>query len=244
MVVYDHFHHRNVVPGGCCDLVHIHAETAVTRNVDDRLVPAPHLGSDGGAQAISHGPQAAGGEKGPWLAVVVILGRPHLVLSHLGDDHGISLGHLVDGLHNKGTGERVLVIAQGVHILHAFNMGDPLVMVNGIQPGVQLAQDHLHIADDAGIHLNILIDLSRVDIQLKDLGIPCKLGRIACHPVAEPGAHHDQQVGLCYAEIRSLCSMHAHHACIQFITPVKRPLAHETVRHRGLDLVCKCSQLI
>ena len=117
-------------------------------------------------QAVAHGPQAAGGQKGSGFAVIVILSRPHLVLAHLGDDDGVLVRHLVDGLNNVGAGQKPLVIAQGIHILHTLDVGDPLVVVHRVQAGVELAQNHLHIPDDAGVHPDVLVDLSRVHIQL------------------------------------------------------------------------------
>ena len=113
------------------------------------------------------------------------------MLSHLSDNDRVALGHLIDRLYDKRSGEHVLVITQRIHILHALNMRNPLIMVNGVKACVELAQDYLHIADDAGIHLNVLIDLSRVDIQLEYLCIPGKLGSIAGHAVTEPGSHHN-----------------------------------------------------
>lgn len=40
------------------DLVHIHTEAAVSGDVDDGLLRAAHFGSDGCAQAVTHGAQA------------------------------------------------------------------------------------------------------------------------------------------------------------------------------------------
>ena len=64
----------------CSDLVHIHAEAAITCNVDNSLILAAHFSTNRSAQTISHGSQSTGSKKGSRLTVFVILGRPHLVL--------------------------------------------------------------------------------------------------------------------------------------------------------------------
>ena len=123
-------------------------------------------------------------------------------------------------------------------------MGNPLVVIHRVQPGIELAKDDLHVADDAGVHLDILVNLRRINIQLENLCVLCKFRRVAGHTVAEPGPHHNQQVGLGYAEVGGLGTVHAHHACVQLVSPVKSALSHQAVRHRRLNLMGKCPQLV
>ena len=244
MVIHDNLHHRDIIPGCRGNLVHVHAEAAVACNIDNRLIPASHLCAYSGTQAVPHGSQSSRSEKGAGLAVLVVLGRPHLVLSHLSDNDSVPACDLVDGLDDERTCQQVLIIAQRVHILHTLYVGYPLVVVHRVQPGIQLAQDDLHVPDDAGVHLNILVNLCRVNVQLENLCILRKFGRIAGHTVAEPGAHHNQQVGFGYAEVGGFGAVHAHHTRVQLVSPVKGTLSHKTVRYRRLNLMGKCPQLI
>ena len=64
------------------------AEMLDYKGVEHLLVLSPHFGADGCPQAVSHGPQAAGGKKGPGIFIFIILSRPHLMLPHLGHDDG------------------------------------------------------------------------------------------------------------------------------------------------------------
>ena len=166
------------------------------------------------------------------------------MLAHLRDNDALPVRHLLNGLDNKGSGEHALVVAQRIHILQPLNVGDPLVMVNGIQTGVQLSEDQLCVPDDAGVHLDVLVDLRRIDVDLEDLGILRELGGIARHPVAEPGAHNNQKIRLSDAEVGGLGSVHSHHAGVELVGAVKGALAHQAVRHRCLYLVGKGPQLV
>ena len=123
------------------------------------------------------------------------------MLSHLSDDHSVSLCHLIDGLYDKRPCKHRLVVTQRIHILHPLNMGDPFVMVDGIQPGIELSQDDLGVSDDPGIHMDIFIDFRTVNINLENFGIFCKFGGISRHAVAEACSHYDQQICLCDTEI-------------------------------------------
>ena len=51
--------HRQPVMLHCCELVAVHAEASVTRNVDHHLVRIAHLCSDGSAKSEAHGSETA-----------------------------------------------------------------------------------------------------------------------------------------------------------------------------------------
>ena len=62
-VVEDHGDDGQAVVLHGAQLMAVHAEAAVTGNVDHPLVRVAHLGADGGAQAEAHGAEAAGGQE-------------------------------------------------------------------------------------------------------------------------------------------------------------------------------------
>ncbi len=87
-------------------------EGTVAGQHDHALVLAQgHLCADCGTVAKAHGAQAAAGDKAAALGVAQVLGRPHLVLAHIGYIHGLRaalVAHLVDDLMGHQVGERSL----------------------------------------------------------------------------------------------------------------------------------------
>ena len=69
------------------------------------------------------------------------------------------------------------------------------------QPLVQLRQNVLCIADDTRRHRYIFIHFRRVDVNLNDLCVARKSGRIADDPVGKTSAHNDQKVALAHTKI-------------------------------------------
>ena len=200
-------------------------------------IAAGHLGSDGSAKAVAHGAKSAGGEKGSRLSVFVVLGSPHLVLANLSTDNCVAFRQLINGLHDKRTSKLGLGIAERIHILHHLDVLEPVLMVHRVQTGIEFSQNHLQITDDACVSVNVLVDLCRIHIDLKDLRVLCELGRVAGHTITEAGTCHDQQIALADAEVGSLGSMHTYHAGVKLIGSVKCALAHQGISNRCLDLV-------
>ena len=85
--------------------------------------------------------------------------------------------------------------------------------------------------------MDVFIDLSRIDIDLKDFCVLCELRSISGHTVTEAGTCHDQQIALADAEVGSLGSMHTYHAGVKLIGSVKCAFAHQGIGNRCLDLV-------
>ena len=104
MIVNDNLNHRNVVSACGSQLIHIHTETAVTRNVDTNFVGLSDLRSDAGTQALTHGAESAGGQECTGFCIGIILSRPHLVLSHIRGNDGVTLCHAAQLLHHIRTG--------------------------------------------------------------------------------------------------------------------------------------------
>ena len=78
-----------------------------------------------------------------------------------------------------------------------------------IKQRIQLFQHFFYISDNAGGNQNVLVDLRRIHINLKDLCMRRKAGGITKYPVAEACAHRHKKIAFSHAEIGILCTMHA-----------------------------------
>ena len=67
-------------------LLGAHHEAPVAVDEHDQPVGPADLGADGRRQAVAHGAEPARGQPVPRVAEAVVLGGPHLVLPHPGDD--------------------------------------------------------------------------------------------------------------------------------------------------------------
>ena len=87
-----------------CKLIHIHTEAAITCNINADLIRLSKLCSDTGAKAISHRSKSTGGKEGSRHGIGIILGCPHLMLSDICCNNGLTLGNTVNFLHDVRTG--------------------------------------------------------------------------------------------------------------------------------------------
>ena len=103
MVIEHYLNHRNIISHQRGYFIHIHAEASVSRHVDDRFIRTAAFCSHGGAQSVSHGSQPSGSDQRSGNRIFKILGRPHLMLSHIGTDQGISARNTVNFLYCEGS---------------------------------------------------------------------------------------------------------------------------------------------
>src|SRR5699024_6074443 len=112
MIVEHDLYKRPAASHRSRDLIHIHTETSVSRDVDNCFIRTSHLRSDSRAQAVSHGSQAAGSKKSSWIFELVILSGPHLMLSHVCCDDSVAAGKLIEFLDNIRAGKLRMIITQ------------------------------------------------------------------------------------------------------------------------------------
>ena len=110
VVVDNNLDDRNVVSGKCCQLIHVHTETAVTCDVDDRFVRASHFCAHGCSKTESHRSKTAGGQKRSRARITVILRRPHLMLSDIRCDNCLSVRCLIDLLDHIRSGKPLFML--------------------------------------------------------------------------------------------------------------------------------------
>ena len=230
-IVEDDRDDGQLVADGGAGLVQVHMEGTVTGEHDHTLVPAKgHLGTDCGTVAKAHGAQAAAGDETAALGVAQVLGRPHLVLAHIGDVYGLRaalVAHLTDDLMGHqvgGVGHRVVILCLPlVDHLHPVGV---LCLFDLRQHGLQ----HIGgIAHDGQVHFHILAQLAGVDVDLDDGGILGKSLGVQRHTVREAGTHRDQHVTVGHSPVGGVTAVHAQHADVHGVA-----VRHHTGRHQGV----------
>ena len=236
MIVDDNLNHRNLISGKSRNLIHVHTEAAVARDIDYGFLRPSHLRAHSSSEAKAHGAQSSGSQKFPRFFVDIILRRPHLMLADIRGNHRIPLGHTVKFLHNRRTGQAVFMFHR-ITFLQSADLLKPFRIFLRLQTFIQTLQSLFQIPDHACVHNDVFVDLRRVNIKLQDLCILCKPAGISCHPVREAGAKNDQQITFCHAQIGSFRSMHTQHSRIQRIIPREHAFSHQAVADRSLKLM-------
>ena len=203
-----------------------HLEGAVSVNQPDGprvfLFPGADCCSYCSGQAVTHGPQSAGGDPGAGAFEVDELAGPHLVLSHAGYPDSIRIGLVAQGLdHPLGCqgAVRAGFKGGGVVVPPAVDQPPPGLEV-GLAPGAlgclerrnQIVQHLAHVPDDGYISLPVLADFGRVDVDVDDPSHRGEVLKAAGHPVVEACAYGHQQVGVLDGAVGGHCAVHAGHS--------------------------------
>ena len=239
MIVDDNLNDWNIVTGCRCKFIHIHTETAITCNIDDRFIRSCSLCSQSCAKAVSHRSQSTRSQKLTRLAVFIILCCPHLMLANLSGDDRITFGHTVDLFYHIRSCQAIQIVFQREFQLQFFNMLYPLFVVILTDHRIEALQYFLHIADHTGCGSDILVDLCRIYIDLQHLGILCKFCRITKYTITETGTYRNQKIAVSYTKVCIFGSMHTQHTCIQRMFSGKCSFTHQSVTYRRIDLLCK-----
>ena len=190
-VVNNDLDQGQMLPHSRRDLIHVHAEAAVAGNVDYLLVRAADLRSDSRSQTITHSSQSAGSQKLARAMKAVILGRPHLVLSHFRHNNSVSLRLLTDLLDQIGAGEPGLVIGQRKALFGLFHFPLPVRVLTRLQEAIQCHKNFSDISNDIRIDHNILVNLGGIDIDVENFSVPGKGLGISDHTIRETGPDRD-----------------------------------------------------
>ena len=219
-------------------------EGTVAGEHDHPLIPAQcHLGTDGRTIAEAHGAQAAAGDEAAALGVADVLGRPHLVLAHVGDIHGLGAAlaaHLADDLMGHQAGG----VGHGVVIL-CLPLPDhlhPVRVLCLLDEGEHPPQHIGGIAHDGQIHIHILAQLAGVDIDLDDGGIFGKGLGVQGHAVGKAGAQCDQHIAVGHGPVGGVAAVHADHADVHGVAVGHDACSHQGVGGRDLRFVDQIPQ--
>ena len=219
-IVQDHHFDGQAVMGDGAQLLDVHLDAAVSRHIDHGPVRAGHLRADGGGQPEPHRPQSSRGKEGVRLVKRVKLGRPHLVLAHLGRDDRPAPRELME-LFNDVLGFDVLVaaVAEG-------HFRFPLTEL--VAPGADLPLGRRQplfvaetmeglerrgaVADDGQIGPDDSVDRDGIDIDVDDPGMGGKGRDLGGSAIIEPDADRHQKIALADGHVGRVGAMHAQHA--------------------------------
>ena len=123
-------------------------------------------------------------------------------------------------------------------------MCHPLTVILLDQSTVDLRQSILQIADNGSICVNVFVDFGSIDIHMYNLGIFCKLLRIACNTVGESCSHGNQKITLADSQIGSLGTVHTDHTGISVALSVKSTFSHQSITYRCIQKFCKLCHFI
>ena len=101
-------------------------------------------------------------------------------------------------------------------------------------PGSSASSIVAQVADQADVHLDVLADLRRVDVDVDLLGVRRVGLEVAGDAVVEAHAEREQQVGFLDRGVDPRLAVHAHHAEVERVR--RRDAAEAEQRHRDRDL--------
>jgi hypothetical protein len=219
-----------------------HLEPAVTRHHPHLGVGARHLGPDGRGEREAHRPQAAGGDEGPRALVRVVLRLPHLVLAHVSHHDRLSAGGLPQVVDHVGGVEPAPVGL--MEDVAAAGLAAPAADL--VQPGIMPARGHQgkkgqdrrpEVGDQRHVDRDVLAHLGRVDLDV-DLLRELRVGReVAGHPVVEPHAEGEDQIGALDGLVDVGLAVHAHHPEAQRVAGGEPAEAEEREGDGGAGLL-------
>ncbi len=99
---------------------------------------------------------------------------------------------------------------------------------------VEVHHHMLHIAHDRDVHTHVLPDRGRIDVDMDDLGLGRESFHLAGHPVVEPRADGDDEVGIMDRHVGVVGAVHAEHAERERMRAGKPADAHQGMGHRDL----------
>ena len=159
------------------------------------------------------------------------------MLTYIRYDDCIAFCHLVQFFHYIRTCQNIFFVFQRIFLFHCINLTEPVSMIFWLYHSQQTLQALLQITHYADINQDVFVDLCRINIQLDNLRIFCKVLCISRYTVAESAAAYNQKITLCHTEVGCFCSMHTKHTCIQRIFTRESTFSHQSITDRSLNLM-------
>ena len=243
MVVEDGDFDRSAVFLGRGQLLNVHLDGAVARNVDNRFPGKGQLRADGCRQTEAHGAETAGADEVTRMLEVVELGRPHLVLAHFGGDDGLAFGQLLQLFDDVlGLDDLVLIrIGKGMRRLPVGDLPPPRgqLLLHGVFPAIALAVEPAvyggegqgTVGHDGDVDRHVLADRAGIQIDVHDSGLRRKGVQPAGDPVVEAGAHGNEQIAFGDRHVGGIAAVHAEHAQGELVGAGEAAQAHEGHGH-------------
>ena len=183
-----------------------------------------------------------------------VLGCPHLMLAHIGRhdrvlvlrelvdpvDDVLRLDHRVRRLH---VGQRVLGLPVVDLVPPGLALLDGMAVRCRLEHGIQFLEHGLDVSHDRDVHLDVLADGRRVDVDVDDLGLRTELRDLSGDPVVEPGPDGDDEVREVDRHVGGVRAVHPHHAERQCMRAGEGAQGHERHVHGDLRQLGKLQQL-
>ena len=211
--------HTVLQTGG--EFLDVHLYRAVTGDAADHGIRVGKLGAHGGRNAKTHGAKATRIDPLARLGKGVVERSKHLMLTHVGGDKGLPLGHLVKRLNDLlwldqgGMG----FISQTIAGAPLGDLAPPvrqrlLVVVEAALADhfQHLLQHGFHRADDGHVGLHRLGDGGGVYVDVNYGGVGTELGHVVGHAVIKAGTHGEDEIRVVHCLVRFEGTMHAQHA--------------------------------
>ena len=231
--------HRQPVLHHGRQLLDHHEERRLARDIDDQRIGMGHLHAHRRRKAVAHGAEAARGHPAVGLVELEELGRPHLVLAHLGGEVGVPLpGRLIEPLQRvlRLDGAAGALVAQAVAPAPCLDPAPPgrqrLAIGRGaarLPRGVEGVEREAGVADDGHVHRHVLVDGRGVDVDLHLGRAAREIGEPAGHAVVEARAHGDHQIALGHRHVGLVGAVHPEHPEEQVVGPRIAAEPHQRV---------------
>ena len=109
---------------------------------------------------------------------------------------------------------------------------------------VDATQNDLRIAHDRNLRNTVLANFGRIHIDMDNLRIRRKIGKLAGNAIREARADRDEQIGIGYRIVRELGTVHAHKTQAERIGCRECTFAHQRGNHGDLQLFCHREQFL
>ena len=250
LVVQDEALHRQVFRVQGREFLNIHDERAIAVDVDDQFARTRRGGADGGGQAEAHRTQTTRREPVARLVKLVVLSRPHLVLTDTSGDDRLTFGHLAQQLDRRLRSDDVADLLgnrkRELFALHV-NSRAPLREIGHIllerDQLVQSLQRGLDVAKDGAERLLVLTELRRINVDVHNGGALGEFRQLTGHTIVESHAKSEQQISAVDRIVGIHRTVHAKHAQAQIVALRERTETHERVRHGNPRRAAEFNQL-
>ena len=230
------------------ELLDVHLHRAVAGDAADHGIRVGKLGPHGGRNAKAHGAEAPGVDPLARLGKRIVEGGEHLVLTHVGGDEGLPLGHLVERLYHLLRLDQggVGLVGQAVAGAPLIDLAPPvrqrlLVVVEAALADhfQHLLQHGFHRADDGHMGLYRLGDGGGVYVDVDYGGVGAELAHVVGDAVIEAGTHGEDEIRVVHALVRFEGAMHPQHADELRMGAAEGPQSHQGGGHRQVQQLCQ-----
>ena len=238
------------------EFLNVHQYGAVAVDIHDLKIGEGDFAPERGWQAVSHGSKAQAADKTPGFVEVIILGGPHLVLTHAGGHDDVAFAHFVKFLNHELGSNRIGVIFVGVGAVF-FPLGDLFQPFGALRelPGIALVARHFqHLVEafeglfdvglDGEFDVLVLVNFCVVDVYMDDRAMLAELLHLAGHAVIEADAEGEQEISFIGRVVGGHGSVHAQPFQREWMRFWEGTHAHQRRCHRNVGAFGEFEQFL